>query len=157
MIFYTVGTQLPFDRLTKMIDKFAETSDIEIFGQIGNTDYKPKNFEYCKQLEVADFERKFDSASIIISHAGMGTILQSLVKGKKIAITARLSKYNEHRNDHQLATLKRFIDFDGVYEINKLEDIQNIVTNAESHDNSNLSQWAPTDMIENLKALLSDL
>ena len=80
MIFYTVGTQLPFDRLTKMIDKFAETSDIEIFGQIGNTDYKPKNFEYCKQLEVADFERKFDSASIIISHAGMGTILQSLVK-----------------------------------------------------------------------------
>ena len=46
MIFLAVGTQFPFDRLVKALDDCLDTGiiDEEIFGQIGETSYKPRNF-----------------------------------------------------------------------------------------------------------------
>ena len=42
MIFATVGTQLPFDRLIVALDQWAASSpDVEVFAQIGRGEYRP--------------------------------------------------------------------------------------------------------------------
>jgi len=109
MIFVVVGTQEPFDRLIKSIDQWAgQTGYREIFAQISHAQYKPVNFSFTDFISPEIFNDRFTSASLIVSHAGMGTIISALRFSKPIIVMPRLATYHEHRNDHQLATAKSF-------------------------------------------------
>lgn len=109
MIFVTIGTQEPFDRLIKAVDDFApQLQGIPIVAQVFNSTYKAKNLQTFDFLTPVEFENYFQQASLVISHAGMGTIISALVNAKPIVIVPRQVKYHEHRNDHQMATAKRF-------------------------------------------------
>ena len=116
MIFVTVGTELPFNRLVKVIDAWAaETQRKDVFAQLGNTDWAPSSIAYAKVLDAPQFAERFRAASVIVSHAGMGTILSALNLGKPILVMPRLAAYGEHRNDHQLATAKRMSDIGSIH------------------------------------------
>ncbi|MBN2593266.1 MAG: hypothetical protein JXA81_07145 [Sedimentisphaerales bacterium] len=110
MIFLTVGTQFPFDRLVKAVDRAAGTNgfDENIVAQIGESSYCPQNFEAATALEKAVFDRYFNEADSVISHAGMGTITMALDQRKPLLVMPRLKKYGEVVNDHQLAIAKKF-------------------------------------------------
>lgn len=108
MIFVIAGTQEPFDRMLQIIDKWALQSNHELFGQIAKAKYVPVNFPSVDFISPFEFNEKFLKADIIISHAGMGTIIMALEHQKPILIMPRLAKYGEHRNDHQMATAKGF-------------------------------------------------
>ncbi len=111
MIFVTVGTELPFDRLIKTIDRWAtESGRSDVFAQIGIGGWEPKYLQFDHFLESAEFAERFDSADVIIAHAGMGTILSALQRAKPILIMPRRSSLDEQRNDHQLATARRFFE-----------------------------------------------
>ena len=110
----TVGTQLPFDRLTRALDDwFAMTryGDLHVFGQIGpvgGTGYRPLHFEWTDFLSPEEFGARFDEATHIVAHAGMGTIISAMVAAKPITILPRLAVLGEQRNDHQSATIRNF-------------------------------------------------
>ena len=110
MIFLTVGTQFPFDRLVKAVDQAAGLNgfDEKIVAQIGDSSYCPKNFEAVRSVEKAVFDRYFAEADGIISHAGMGTITMALDHKKPLLVMPRMKKYGEVVNDHQLAIVKKF-------------------------------------------------
>ena len=110
MIFLTVGTQFPFDRLVKAVDKAAGANGFEehIVAQIGESSYCPENFEAAPALEKAVFDQHISKADCIISHAGMGTITMALDHRKPLLVMPRLKKYGEVVNDHQRAIAKKF-------------------------------------------------
>jgi UDP-N-acetylglucosamine transferase subunit ALG13 len=112
MIFVTVGTQLPFDRLIRAVDVWCSHAKVRCFAQIadpGTQGYFPKSMEWASFLSPVEFDRHFSSADLVIAHAGMGSIISSIEFNKPIVINAALrSALKEHRNDHQLATAKRF-------------------------------------------------
>ena len=110
MIFLTVGTQLPFDRLVKTVDKAIETGLVveEIYAQIGEGSYQPHNFRAAQSVERHLFDKYVRQASSIISHAGMGTIIMALENNKPLLIMPRRKKYGEVVNDHQVAIAKKF-------------------------------------------------
>ncbi len=109
MIFVTVGSQLPFDRLIKAVDQWAGfNSSQSVFAQIGLSDYRPQYIDYCQMLTPKDYEAYCQKADLIISHAGTGTILSALEIGKPLLMMPRLKNAGEIRNDHQLATAKYF-------------------------------------------------
>jgi len=110
MIFLTVGTQFPFDRLVKSVDQvFGEgLIDEEVFAQIGESSYKPRNFGSVASLDKNLFDKYLKESSSIISHAGMGTITMALEHHKPLLVMPRLKKYGEVVNDHQAAIAKRF-------------------------------------------------
>lgn len=112
MIFVTVGTQFPFDRLIKAVDVAAGKGLFreEVFAQIGESDYVPENFDFAKTLEKARFDELVDKASVMISHAGMGTITIALANHKPLLVMPRLKKYGEAVNDHQLDITRHFED-----------------------------------------------
>ena len=111
MIFLTLGTMnMPFDRLLRFIDQAVEKGIItdEVVAQIGNTSYKPKNFKYFSFLEKEHFDFFFREADVVISHAGIGNILLAIDFQKPIIVVPRQKKFNEHVNDHQVQTAKKF-------------------------------------------------
>ncbi len=110
MIFLTVGTQFPFDRLVRAIDKVIGENGFEekIFAQVGCSTYCPHNFESLPSLEKEIFDKYINEASAIIAHAGMGTIIASLEHNKPLLVMPRLKKYGEVVNDHQMAIAKKF-------------------------------------------------
>lgn len=115
MIFVTVGTDLPFDRMLKVIDAWAgERGRRDVFAQIGEGGWKPSHIEYSEFLQPPDFKKRFNEASLIISHAGMGTILSALFYGKPILVMPKRASLGEHRSEHQVATAKKMMELGNV-------------------------------------------
>ena len=125
-IFIVVGTQEPFDRMIKAIDIWTGMNQGHtIFAQISRAHYEPKSFQFTDFIAPALFDARFKEADLIISHAGMGTIISALANGKPIIVMPRLAANHEHRNDHQLATAKSFEKLGfvkAVYSENELHD-----------------------------------
>ncbi|MHA3771520.1 glycosyltransferase [Verrucomicrobiota bacterium sgz303538] len=107
MIFVTVGTNMPFDRLIQTVDSWVgATGRTDVFAQVGEGGWEPKHMPFSQFLEPPEFTHRFSSASLIIAHAGMGTILSALGYGKPILVMPRRASLGEQRNEHQLATAK---------------------------------------------------
>ena len=84
MIFVTLGTQdKEFKRLIDIIYKYLEdsNSDEDIIIQYGNTKYdydvfnKYKNVKCFDFISPEDFEKYLNEADFVITHAGVGTII----------------------------------------------------------------------------------
>ncbi|CAB5115474.1 hypothetical protein D3OALGA1CA_2696 [Olavius algarvensis associated proteobacterium Delta 3] len=109
MIFVTVGSQMAFDRLIDAVDQWAgETDRTGIFAQIGPSDFQPRHFEWTQELTAVEFREYMSKADVIVAHAGMGTILNAMEMGKPILVMPRRGDLRETRNNHQIATAKRF-------------------------------------------------
>ena len=110
MIFVTVGTDLPFDRMLRVIDAWAgEFGRDDVFAQIGEGGWQPRHIRFAEFLQPPEFARHFQAARVIISHAGMGTILTALHHRKPILVMPKRASLGEHRNEHQLATARHMM------------------------------------------------
>ena len=124
MIFLTVGTQLPFERLIQSMDEWtANNSGVEVFAQIGETQYQAKHMKTQENLSPKEYQEKFNAASIVVSHVGMGTIISGLSIGKPMVLMPRQASLGEHRNDHQLATARKFETFSLIDIAHSSEDL----------------------------------
>jgi UDP-N-acetylglucosamine transferase subunit ALG13 len=101
MIFVMVGTHnLGFDRLVKKMDGIAKHEKVVM--QIGTTGYRPKNAEYFDFAGLKSIYDYIGGADVVVTHAGIGCVTDTLAYGKPLVIVPRLKRYNEHTNDHQL-------------------------------------------------------
>ena len=116
MIFLTVGTELPFERLVKAVDEIAAdgTCNGGLFAQIGNGHYKPRHMPWVGMLEGPLFKQRLRECDAIISHAGIGTVINAIEFRKPVLIVPRLKRYGEHVNDHQLETARRLDGVSGI-------------------------------------------
>ena len=163
MIFLTTGTQLPFDRLVKAVDEWADAAqpECEIFGQVlspSHNPYLPGNFETQTRLSPAEYAEIFSKARLIISHAGMGTILTALTEGKQICIMPRQFENGEHRNDHQTATLERLGDHPGLHKARDEHDLPGCLdlalTAVGSSQPAMIDPFAAADFTDSLRAFI---
>ena len=103
MIFVTLGTSdYPFTRLLKQIDDLIENNIIKnIIVQCVNEDYHPKNFTIIKNLDKKEFNEYLKKAEVVITHGGVGTIIDCIKMGKKVIAFPRKAEYGEAKNNHQ--------------------------------------------------------
>jgi UDP-N-acetylglucosamine transferase subunit ALG13 len=101
-IFVTVGTE-KFDRLIREVDRLVEEGVIKekVIAQIGYADYEPKNCTWFRFTSQKEFLEIIRDSKFIISHGGVGSILQSLKLMKTTIVVPRLKRFNECCNDHQ--------------------------------------------------------
>ncbi|MBO6556622.1 MAG: hypothetical protein JJ957_08990 [Pseudomonadales bacterium] len=143
MIFVTVGTQLPFDRLIRSMDQWAHESKHDVFAQTGNGVYKPMNIDSMKFLGVKEFDRRVSQADLLVSHAGIGSIITAMEMSKPIVVMPRLARFGEHRNDHQLATVSKLKELNNVFVAESEHDLGNAIREALDHTKTELNT-APT-------------
>ena len=128
MIFLTVGTYpLQFNRLIAAVDAAVAANFVgeEVFAQIGLSDFSPRHMDFVEMMDKTEFDSCFEKASGIVGHAGIGTITMALDRGKPLVVMPRLKSFNEHVNDHQLATARKFEELGHVlvaYEETQLVD-----------------------------------
>ncbi len=115
---------MPFDRLIEVVDRWAgERGRSDVFAQIGPTDHRPAHIECSDFLEPDAFRARLEACSVVVAHAGMGTILSALQYGKPVLVMPRLARLRETRNDHQTATARRFAEsgrVTAVYDVDAL-------------------------------------
>lgn len=110
-----MGSADPFDRMIRAIDDWAGSRGRkDVVAQIGKAVYKPRFIEAVPFLSPSDFRSYVRAARLLVAHAGMGSIITALEAGKPIIIMPKLAKFGEHRNDHQVATARRFSGKQGV-------------------------------------------
>ncbi len=119
MIFLTIGSHEPFDRLVRAVDDWvAMHPGVEVFGQIterGAASYAPKNFPWVAKIAPGEYQAKVDAAEFLIAHAGMGSIITALRANKPIVVLPRRGDLAETRNDHQIATAAKLASKPGIF------------------------------------------
>lgn len=157
MIFVTVGTQLSFDRLVGAVDDWAARKPgTEIFAQIGPSLGKPRQFESAAMLPPDRAMQLFVSADVIVSHAGMGSILTALKYRKPIIIMPRRADLGEHRNDHQVATAKWLGGRTGIHVASDAQELERLLDQGMAlAAGSGLSDSADPEFISRLEAVIS--
>lgn len=135
MILVTLGTQdKSFKRLLNAVQKCIDDKVIneEVIVQTGCTKYNSKDMKIFDLMSQEQLDKYRKQARIIITHAGVGSILDSLRLDKKIIAAARLKKYHEHTNDHQLQILNNFANDGYIIKLENFDDLSSILNNIDS-------------------------
>ena len=106
-----LGTQNnSFHRLLEEIDKLIKDGQIkeEVIVQAGYTKYESTNIKIIDFISNDELEKLEKQASFIITHGGVGSIIGSIEKRKKVIAVPRLKQYGEHVNDHQTDIVQSF-------------------------------------------------
>jgi UDP-N-acetylglucosamine transferase subunit ALG13 len=102
MIYVTVGNHCQgFDRLIRAADGLAQGLGEPSFAQIGHSSFIPVRMEWTRFEPYAAAIDHIKNASCVISHAGIGTIINAKNFGVPIVIVPRKKSLGEHFNDHQ--------------------------------------------------------
>lgn len=157
MIFVTVGTQLPFDRLIAAVDGWALSRNRDdVVAQVGPSTYNSlalKCYTHISPDEYAQFQR---DADLFVSHAGMGGIISALELGKPLIIMPRKASLGEHRNDHQLATVRQFAGYSGIYVAENVDDLIRLLDNSDRlFGNKQISSSASDKLLYALKSYIA--
>lgn len=137
MIFATVGSQkFQFNRIFQMLDELIESGAIqdEVFAQIGNSDYQPKNYLYASFLNKDEFDRRIHTCDVLITHGGVATVIAGLKNQKPVIVVPRLSKYKEHVDDHQVQIAESFEEQNYVVMYREGNCLDDLLRYAESHN-----------------------
>lgn len=114
MILATVGTQLPFPRLLSALDRIAGEHGLEIVAQTCGNLARAGSIDQRPFLAPAEFDTLAARASVIVGHAGIGTIISAHRLSRPLILFPRRCEFGEHRNDHQLATARAVASREGI-------------------------------------------
>lgn len=116
MIFVTIGSMFPFDRLIRVMDTWAEqTQRRDVLAQIGGGVYEPRYMDFVRRLPQAKFTETMQKAELIVAHAGMGSVITAGQLSLPIVILPRQRELGEVTSDHQRATARWLRDRPGVF------------------------------------------
>ena len=134
MIFVTVGTsKQDFSRLIREIDKLIDKKIIndEVVVQSNLCMYKPKNFVINSQLSKREYQLYLKKCDLIITHGGVGSIMDGLKNNKKVIAFPRLAKYSEAVNNHQVEIINEFKKMNYIL-TGKISDLDKILIDVKS-------------------------
>lgn len=160
MIFVVAGSrEYQFDRLFETIDELISQGKIEeeVFGQIGQTKYLPKNYEYTRFLSQDEFNRYQSKADIVISHGGTGSLVGALKKGKKVIAVPRLLKYGEHIDDHQIQVSSVLANENYLIMVKDMKDLLSAINELKNNLNTVKPYDKPSFVVDVIDSFIDNL
>lgn len=135
MILVTLGTQdKQFYRILEALEDKLDKGLIkdEIVVQAGcSADFKSKYMKIFDLIPMDEFDNLINKCDLLITHGGVGSIIAGLKCNKKVIAAARLSKYNEHVNDHQLQIIDNFSNEGYIIKLDNFNEIDKIIKSVE--------------------------
>ena len=103
-VFVTVGTIRPyrFDELLKSVRSCARVSELEVTWQTGVTDALDLPGVVHSVVDPETFRRLALEADVVVTHAGVGSLLVLFEMGIFPVVVPRRADRREHVDDHQL-------------------------------------------------------
>lgn len=134
MIFVILGTQdKEFIRLVKEIETLKKDKIIKekVVIQAGITKYESDFIEVIDYLSMEEFEKYIKKAKFVITHGGVGSILDAIKHNKKVIAVPRLEKYDEHDNNHQIQIVEKFAELGYIIDAGNLKRLGNKILEIE--------------------------
>jgi UDP-N-acetylglucosamine transferase subunit ALG13 len=124
-LFVTLGTIQPY-RFDAMVDAVLATglADSRTVWQLGATKRQDLPGTAVTHLSSSEFESSCRSADVVVTHAGVGTIMNLLDMGISPLVAPRRAARREHVDDHQteIAAYLRSRSIANVTEVEQLSD-----------------------------------
>ena len=157
MIFVSVGMQMPFERLCKIVDDWAgRNGRTDVFMQIGETEWKPSHCKYQQMISPSEFRQRIENSSILVMHAGIGSIVTGIECGIPMILLPRLARLKETRNEHQTATLKRMEHLTGLTAAWDQEELIHALNNLEDKERPlPMGKDASPELIERIRRFIN--
>jgi UDP-N-acetylglucosamine transferase subunit ALG13 len=105
VIFVSMGTSDPFDRLLRAAEGL--TGGEELVVQCGKSSFRPAG---ATCVDFLPFERVLElmrDARVVVTHAGVGSIMAARTVGKRPIVVPRLRRFGEAVDDHQVGLGRR--------------------------------------------------
>lgn len=124
MILVIAGTNpFCFSRLLRAMDDWARRADADVFAQVGHSSIEPVSMKWERFIERHTMRALIDSAEIVVTHGGFGSLRDCLSAGKPTVAVPRYSHFDECLDNQE--ELVRALDDTGrviaVYDIGTLE------------------------------------
>jgi UDP-N-acetylglucosamine transferase subunit ALG13 len=103
LIFVTVGTSEPFDRLLRALPGGAE----ELVVQAGESSLQREHWRRLTYVAFDELVELIRTARVVVTHAGVGTIMVALANGKRPIVMPRRAVFGEAVDDHQVGLARR--------------------------------------------------
>lgn len=135
LILVTLGTQdKQFYRLLEAVQKQIDSGLIteKVIVQAGcSSDFKSNDMEIFDLIPMDEFDKLISKCDILITHGGVGSIITGIKNNKKVIAAARLCKYGEHVNDHQLQIIENFEKSGYIKSLNDFDELDKVILNLE--------------------------
>jgi UDP-N-acetylglucosamine transferase subunit ALG13 len=105
MIFVTVGTALPFNRLVAAADALATREPVLV--QCGVSSVRLRYAERVPFLPFDEVARLMREARVVVAHAGAGSVVTALLEKRCPIVVPRRHALGEAVDDHQVAFAER--------------------------------------------------
>lgn len=158
MIFVTVGSMMPFDRLVAAVDAWAKTrQDQRVLVQIGDGAYVPQYCQWTRALTSEEFEARVRESTLVVAHCGMGTVLKAMEAGKPMVLLPRDSTLREVTTDHQKSAVGWLSKKPGIHIATDEDVLPGIIDEALRSVDAGagkLSETAPREFVDRLRVLM---
>lgn len=135
MILVLLGTQKNnFNRLLEEIEKCINNNIIqeEVVVQAGYTVFNSNKMKVLDFISQKELNNLLNQANLIITHGGVGSIINSIKLEKKVIAIPRLAKFGEHVNDHQIQIVEKFNSEGYIIGIDDVSKLNNALQNIEN-------------------------
>jgi UDP-N-acetylglucosamine transferase subunit ALG13 len=124
VIFVTVGSMFPFDRLVRAMDAWAAAHPgEEVLAQIGDGDFLPSHMRWLRRLDRGEFDDTVRRARLVVAHAGVGSVVTARTIGRPVVVLPRRRQLGEHTSDHQVETVGWLRGRPGIHVADREEDL----------------------------------
>lgn len=160
MIFVTIGSMFPFDRLVRAVDQWAADnsySDIQL--QIGSGSYVPKHAKWVRSLPPMEFATAIKNCDLMVAHLGMGSIISAMQAQKPVILLPRKMSLGEATSDHQVDGTEWLRGRTGVWIADSENEIEELLTSFVSGRLSQeatdaTSQYASTELLNRVRGFI---
>lgn len=148
MILVTLGTNdKKFYRLLEAVQNQIDKKNIKdtVVVQAGcSSDFKTNDMKIFDLIPMDEFDKLISECDILITHGGVGSIITGLKNNKKVIAAARLEKYSEHENDHQLQIIENFTKEGYILSLDNFDDLDKVLAKAKKFRPKNYESNSPT-------------
>ena len=154
MILVTVGTsETPFDRLLEAFD-VDHRPDEELVVQHGASGVRPRGASCVDFLPYDQLVDAIRRARLVVTHAGVGSIMTTLASGKRPVVVPRLRRFDEAVDDHQLDLGRRLAVSGLVVLVEHPEDVVARLDTAS--ELSELDSGPSRELVRDLKRFIAE-
>jgi UDP-N-acetylglucosamine transferase subunit ALG13 len=120
----------PFQRLARALSDLNLPEKIIV--QSGHTKITSPNLDIRPFVGPDEYSQLNQQAKIIITHAGVGSIMQALSFGKPVIVVPRLKKFGEHLNDHQTQIADQFAKAGYIIKLGDMDSLGQAIQKAKT-------------------------
>ena len=125
MIFVTLGTH--HDPFPRLIEGLQSLDGQDLVVQYGHSPAPLHATETIQFLPFVDLQERIRTADVVVTHAGVGSILNCLRLGRTPLVVPRQSRFGEHVDNHQVELTRAMANDGKVIPVWDVADLPELV------------------------------